>query len=204
MEAAGSGVAAARRVRDVPRLPGPRLRRRMLVVARVLIVLAALITLVAVQWLTAFTLSLFLIVGQTFVVVGALLALAAAGIDLLSRRGVAQLRFSAGETIFEQGDQGDLVYMIVAGQVEAIREDERGEERLLATMGPGEYFGEMALISEAPRTATVRAKTDVEAVSMGRTDFTTLYAYVPGLRQRVETLMRQRAANPGRKQESGR
>jgi len=173
----------------------------MLLAARVLIVLAALITLVAVQWLTALTLSLFLIVGQTFVVVGALLALAVAVLDLLSRRGVVQLRFAAGETIFEQGDQGDLVYMIAAGQVEAIREDESGEQRLLATMGPGEYFGEMALISEAPRTATVRAKTDVEAVSMGRADFTTLYAYVPGLRQRVETLMRQRAANPGRRRE---
>jgi hypothetical protein len=186
-------------VPDAIRLPGPRLRRRILLVARVLIVLAALITLVAVQWLTAFTLSLFLIVGQAFVVAGALLALGVAITDLFRRRGVAQVRFAAGETIFEQGDRGDLVYMIVAGQVEALRVDENGEERLLATMGPGEYFGEMALISEAPRTATVRAKSAVEAVSMGRADFTTLYAYLPGLRQRVETLMQKRAANTGRK-----
>ncbi len=201
MASAEAGLSDRRRVRDAIRLPGPRLRRRMLLAARVLIVVAALITLVAVQWLTAVTLSLFLIVGQTFVVAGALLALAVAVSELLSRRGVAQVRFAAGETIFRQGDQGDLVYMIVEGQVEAIREEEGGEERLLATMGPGEYFGEMALISEAPRTATVRAKTDVEAVSMGRADFTTLYAYLPDLRQRVETLMQKRAANPGRTRE---
>jgi CRP-like cAMP-binding protein len=74
-----------------------------------------------------------------------------------------------------------------------------GEERLLATMGPGEYFGEMALISDAARTATVRARTGVELVGMGRADFTTLYAYLPGLQQRVETLMRQRAADTARK-----
>lgn len=204
MASAEAGLSDPRRVRDAIRLPGPRLRRRMLLAARVLIVVAALITLVAVQWLTAFTLSLFLIVGQTFVVVGALLALAVAVSELLSRRGVAQVRFAAGETIFRQGDRGDLVYMIVEGQVEAIREEEGGEERLLATMGPGEYFGEMALISEAPRTATVRAKREVDAVSMGRADFTTLYAYLPDLRQRVETLMQKRASNPGRKREASR
>lgn len=200
MAAAEAGLGDARRLRDVVRLPGPRLRRRMLLASRVLIVLAALITLAAVHWLTAFTLSLFLLVGQAFIVTGALLALGVAVIDVFRRRGVAQVRFAEGETIFEQGDRGDVVYMIVEGQVEAIREEESGEQRLLATMGPGEYFGEMALISEAPRTATVRAKSAVEAVSMGRADFTTLYAYLPDLRQRVETLMQKRAANTGRKQ----
>lgn len=201
MAAAEAGLGDARRLRDVLRLPGPRLRRRMLLASRVLIVLAALITLAAVHWLTAFTLSLFLLVGQAFIVTGVLLALAVAVVDVFRRRGVAQVRFAAGETIFVQGDRGDVVYMIVEGQVEAIREEENGEQRLLATMGPGEYFGEMALISEAPRTATVRAKSAVEAVSMGRADFTTLYAYLPDLRQRVETLMQKRAANTGRKQE---
>lgn len=181
------------------RLPGPRLRRRILLVARVLVVLAALITLLAVHRLDGRTLALYLIVGQSFVVVGALLALGVAVTDVFRFRGVTRVHFEPGETIFEQGDRGDLVYSIIQGQVEAIRIDENGEERLLATMGPGEYFGEMALISEAPRTATVRAKTAVDAVSMGRADFTALYAYVPGLRQRVETLMRQRAANPGRR-----
>jgi CRP-like cAMP-binding protein len=171
-----------------------------LLVARVLIVVAAAITLVAVQWLDAFTLSLFLIVGQACVIAGALLALCVAVTDVFRRRGVARVRFAAGETIFEQGDRGDLVYTIIDGQAEVIRVEDDGEERLLATMGPGEYFGEMALISDAPRTATVRAKTAVDAVSMGRADFTTLYAYVPGMRQRVETLMRQRQANTARRE----
>ena len=54
-------------------------------------------------------------------------------------------------------NNGDLVYTIVRGEVEVIREEADGAERLLSKMGPGEYFGEMALISDAPRTATVRA-----------------------------------------------
>jgi hypothetical protein len=190
--ASGAGIELS--APDAVRLPGPRLRRRVLVTARVLIVLAALITLVAVNWLTAVTLSVFLIVGQAFVVSGALLALGVGITDVLRRRGVSQVHFEPGEVVFRQGDPGDLVYTIVNGEVEVIREDENGEERFLAKMGPGEYFGEMALISDAPRTATVRALTDVEAVSMGGADFTTLYAYLPGLRQRVEATMKQRAA----------
>lgn len=198
MTAAPAPPATAE-IHDALRLPAPRVRRRILLTARVLIVAAALITLLAVQYLTAVTLSLFLIVGQGCIVVGALLALGVAVTDVFRRRGVTQLRFEPGDTIFRQGDPGDLVYSIVSGEVEIIREMPDGEERLLATMGPGEYFGEMALISDAARTATVRARGEVEVVGMGRADFTTLYAYVPGLKQRVETLMRQRAADTARK-----
>jgi hypothetical protein len=194
-ERRGDALAAP----DALRLPGPRLRRRILLAARVLIGAAAVITLVAVNSLTAFTLSLFLVVGQAFIVVGALLALGVAVTDLFRSRGVAHVHFDAGETIFEQGDRGDVVYSIVSGEVEAIRREPDGEERLLATMGPGEYFGEMALLSDAPRTATVRAKTPVEAVSMGGADFTALYAYLPDLRQRVEALMKRRQANTSRR-----
>lgn len=198
MTAAPAPPATAE-LHDALRLPAPRVRRRILLTARVLIVAAALITLLAVQYLTAVTLSLFLIVGQGCIVVGALLALGVAVTDVFRRRGVTQLRFEPGDTIFRQGDPGDLVYSIVSGEVEIIREMPDGEERLLATMGPGEYFGEMALISDAARTATVRARGEVDLVAMGRADFTTLYAYVPGLKQRVETLMRQRAADTARK-----
>jgi|GEM_PF-1088017 len=196
---ARSGLTAAPPVTDVLRLPAPRVRRRILLTARVLIVAAALITLVAVQHLTALTLSLFLIVGQACIVVGAVLALGVAVTDVFRRRGVTQLHFASGDVVFRQGEPGDLVYSIVSGEVEILREMPDGEERLLATMGPGEYFGEMALISDAARTATVRARSDVEVVGMGRADFTALYAYLPGLRQRVETLMRQRAADTARK-----
>lgn len=176
------------------RLPGMRLRGRILTTAKLLIVAAAVLTLVAVNALTATTLSLFLIFGQAFIVAGALLAMFVAATDFLRTRGTSQVHFLAGENVFRQGDAGDLVYVIVTGEVDVIREEPDGSERLLATMGPGEYFGEMALLSDAPRTATVRARTALEAIAMARADFTTLYAYFPNLRRNVEKVMKERRA----------
>ncbi|MDG2308351.1 MAG: cyclic nucleotide-binding domain-containing protein [Candidatus Binatia bacterium] len=179
---------------DLVRLPGQRLRGRVLLLSKVLIVLAAILTLVAVNICTALTLSLFLIIGQAAIVAGASLALFVAATDFLRTRGTSEVHFDAGETVFRQGDTGDLVYVIVTGEVEAIREDPDGEDQVLATMGAGEYFGEMALLSDAPRTATVRARTDLDAIVMARADFTTLYAYLPNLRVNVESVMNQRQA----------
>ena len=176
------------------RLPGPRLRTRVLRISKLLIILAAILTLLAVNLCTALTLSLFLIVGQAAILAGAGLALFIAVTDFFRTRGTSEVHFDAGEVVFRQGDVGDLVYVIVKGEVEAVREDPDGEDQVLATMGEGEYFGEMALLSDAPRTATVRALTDVDAIAMARTDFTTLYAYLPNLRLNVEAVMKARRA----------
>lgn len=174
------------------RLPGPRVRGRLLLVAKILILIAAVLTLISVNLCTALTLSLFLTVGQIFIVLGAGLALFIAGTDFLRTRGTSEVHFEAGETVFRQGDTGDLVYVIVSGEVQAIREDPDGEDQVLATMGEGEYFGEMALLSDAPRTATVRAVTDLDAIAMARADFATLYAYLPNLRENVGAVMKAR------------
>ncbi|MDX1695164.1 MAG: cyclic nucleotide-binding domain-containing protein [Ketobacteraceae bacterium] len=62
----------------------------------------------------------------------------------------------AGELIIEQGEVGDLFYVIETGMAQVIRRSPRGEEEILATLGPGDFFGEEALISDAPRNASVR------------------------------------------------
>jgi len=68
--------------------------------------------------------------------------------------------FERGAYIVEQGDEGDAFYIIVGGEVEVLREenDERGGMSLLATLGPGEYFGERALIKQQLRYANVVAR----------------------------------------------
>jgi CRP-like cAMP-binding protein len=170
----------------------------VLLAAKLLIVAAAIITLIAVNALTATTLSLFLIVGQAFILVGSILALFVVATDFLRTRGMSRMHFEPGETIFSQGDPGDLVYAITEGEVEVLREAPNEEPRLLTTMGPGEYFGEMALLSDAVRTATVRARTAVDVVTMARADFTTLYAYVPNLRVTMERVMKEREARSAR------
>lgn len=175
------------------RLPGPRARGRVLLLAKGLILSAAVLTLVSVNVCTALTLSLFLLVGQAAIITGVVLALFVGATDFLRTRGTSEVHFEAGETIFRQGDEGDMVYVIVKGEVQAIREDPHGGEgTVLATMGEGEYFGEMALLSDAPRTATVRALTELDAVAMAQADFATLYAYLPHLRNNVEAVMKTR------------
>lgn len=64
--------------------------------------------------------------------------------------------FQAGEVIFREGDEGHTMFVVRAGQVR-ITKHVRGGERTYATLGPGEFFGEMAVLSGRPRTATAVA-----------------------------------------------
>ena len=70
-----------------------------------------------------------------------------------------ELRFGAGEVIFQQGSRGDLVYVVDAGEVDIFRTRSDGTEEPLATVGAGEYFGELGPTLNLPRSATARART---------------------------------------------
>jgi putative ABC transport system ATP-binding protein len=69
---------------------------------------------------------------------------------------------SAGDTLFEQDDPSDLVYVVESGEVEIVRSLVSGGEELLTTIGPGRYFGELGPLLNFPRSATARARTDAE------------------------------------------
>ncbi|HXV41626.1 MAG TPA: cyclic nucleotide-binding domain-containing protein, partial [Anaerolineae bacterium] len=62
----------------------------------------------------------------------------------------------ANEIVFERGQQGDKCYVIVSGEVEVLAPDALGNDMLVAKLGRGDFFGEVALIKRVPRTATVR------------------------------------------------
>ena len=72
----------------------------------------------------------------------------------------------AGTNVVEQGDLGDSFYVITLGEAEAI-----GDGRVIRTMGPGDGFGEIALIRQCPRTATVLARTDLTLYRLDRGPF---------------------------------
>jgi hypothetical protein len=72
----------------------------------------------------------------------------------------------AGETVIRQGDPGDLFYVIEDGEVDIEIDGETVHRR-----GPGEFFGEIALLRDVPRTATVRARTDVSLLTLERDEF---------------------------------
>ncbi|HUY87993.1 MAG TPA: ATP-binding cassette domain-containing protein [Pirellulales bacterium] len=76
----------------------------------------------------------------------------------------------AGSTIIRQGDRGDKFYLIREGQAEVSIADGKGA-RTVATLGVGDFFGEAALLTGAPRNATVRAVEDLELYVLGKQDF---------------------------------
>ena len=79
--------------------------------------------------------------------------------------------FGQGQIIYEQGERGEKIYVITAGEVETFRvRDDRSEEHV-ATFGPGDYFGELGPLLDFPREATARAKTAVRLTAYGQRDF---------------------------------
>ena len=78
--------------------------------------------------------------------------------------------FKAGDTIISEGDEGDCAYFIVTGTVEVVI-GRGAEARTVGALHEGEVFGEMALIDPGPRSATVRAATDVECLAASYAEF---------------------------------
>ncbi len=75
-----------------------------------------------------------------------------------------------GEIIFSEGDIGTEMYIVQAGTVELLKVI-GGETRVLATLEKGDFFGEMSVLEDVPRTASARAKTDVELVKINGATF---------------------------------
>jgi putative ABC transport system ATP-binding protein len=84
---------------------------------------------------------------------------------------VKKRHFASGETVIREGEPGEEFFVISDGEVEVIRADHE-----VARLGPGDYFGEVALISGEPRNATVVAEGDVDTYVLGKTDFETALA----------------------------
>ena len=106
--------------------------------------------------------------------------------------GIGRTHFEPGEIIFRQGDRGDRLYIVVDGEVDIVREEPEGEPAILAHLGPGECFGEMALVSDNPRNATVRSSTSVNLLTMDREAFHALFAHLPSLRGLFQQLIEER------------
>ena len=80
-------------------------------------------------------------------------------------------QFKAGETVIHQGDEGSCAYIIEKGRVEILIEKEKGLVQSIGSRGPGSIVGEMAIIDNEPRTASVKALEDSELLEISRQDF---------------------------------
>lgn len=84
--------------------------------------------------------------------------------------GVGRELYESGQEIIRQGDIGRRLYLVLKGEVEVVKRDAAGAEEVVAVLAAGEHFGETAVFSNVRRTATVRARTRVELVSLGRSE----------------------------------
>jgi NADH:ubiquinone reductase (H+-translocating) len=101
--------------------------------------------------------------------------------------GVMQEHFEPGQDVFHQGDVGDRIYIIVSGKADVIKDD-----RTVASLVGGQYFGEMALLHQTRRNATVRCIEPMDVLALPKREFSVLAANLPELRQSFESVSLQR------------
>jgi CRP-like cAMP-binding protein len=114
--------------------------------------------------------------------------------------------FENGEVIMKQGEISDGFYLIRSGSVALAAVGPSGEQMFHASLGEGEFFGEVALLTGRPRTATVVANGAVELMALSRTDFERITEEYPSIRQVVQDYLRRRAEETIRalRQQSGK
>jgi CRP/FNR family transcriptional regulator, cyclic AMP receptor protein len=100
------------------------------------------------------------------------------------RRSLEAVRVKPAKVLVEQGDVGLEFYLIVAGQASVKRNNRR-----TATIGPGEYFGELSLLDRQPRSATVTAETEMELLILGQRQFNAILESVPSLSRKLLATM---------------
>jgi signal transduction histidine kinase/ActR/RegA family two-component response regulator len=103
--------------------------------------------------------------------------------------------FPANTTIIRRGDTGQSMFMILSGRAAATSTSDEGVEYTLSTMTEGDIFGEIALLTGEPRTANVKAITDVRAIELSQDIFNELRQRYPELNSAFFRLLAQRISN---------
>jgi CRP-like cAMP-binding protein len=97
--------------------------------------------------------------------------------------------FARGDVITKQGNTAHWLYIVAYGQAEVVFEPAQGVPQVIGSVGAGEIFGEMALLSGEQRSATVIAKTDVECYRLDRASFQELMAARPQIAEEVKRVV---------------
>jgi NADH dehydrogenase len=110
--------------------------------------------------------------------------------------GIARQHYESDEVVFREGDKGDRLYVVVNGTIQIVSEKPGQPTTLIAELGAGDCFGEMALVSDQPRNATARTAGAVDVLTVDREAFHQLFAHLPPLRTLFQQLIAQRLKGP--------
>lgn len=100
---------------------------------------------------------------------------------------IVLMYYPSNYVLFKEGDEGDAMYILKTGQIVIFHEPkEEGDfPQKIADIGASGFFGEMALISDAPRNASAKAKTDCEVFILSKDNFKKLLASNPGMAEQI-------------------
>jgi CRP-like cAMP-binding protein len=104
-----------------------------------------------------------------------------AGIDRMANV-ATEANFKAGDAIIQEGERGNLFYLIVAGNVRVVADGLEGPKEV-ARLAAGQFFGEMAVLNDEPRTASVIAIADVRCLAFAKNDVVAILNDYPKIRQ---------------------
>jgi len=105
-------------------------------------------------------------------------------------RRLTPVRVGAGQAVFHQGQPGDAFYLVQQGEADVLRSRD-GTEEILRRLGPGDYFGEIALVGHTARTATVRAVGQLRLLALRKGDFERMLAPRLALSDHVDQAIRE-------------
>ena len=110
-------------------------------------------------------------------------------LKLTPTEGIRSLHYEKEEEIFREGDLGDYLYILVKGSVEVWK---NGTEKPIAELHEGEVFGEMSLLNERSRTATIRCKTPVDVLAIRKADFGILIDNFSEMKENIRATEKER------------
>jgi cAMP-dependent protein kinase regulator len=101
--------------------------------------------------------------------------------------------YSEGDIIVTEGEEGSSLFLVVSGEVKVFTRSSDGRHLPLAELGPGDFFGEVSLLTGKPRTATITAKTPVTAIELTKQAMDDIAQDHPEVRQVIESFYERRA-----------
>ena len=118
---------------------------------------------------------------------------------------IDELAVPQGQQLFQAGDPGDSLFVVQSGEIELFIKDTTGQKIVLTNAGPGDMFGELAMLDSGPRTATALAVIDTEVLVLDRGDLVLLFQRKPdaalsmlaalsGLTRKADELLRTRVS----------
>jgi CRP/FNR family cyclic AMP-dependent transcriptional regulator len=102
---------------------------------------------------------------------------------------VRRRRYADGEVIYHEGDPGRSLCIIESGRVKAVSVSEQGQEALLAVMGPGEFFGELALFDDMPRSVDIVTMEATMTLNLAREDFFAIIDRFPAVSRQIFSVL---------------